>query len=74
MEVIVTLWYVSCNNIWCCCSLSKVVVLSRITTTKLLYSTIISSNSIFDILEPVEVSVTLDGALVGNDSGTVDGR
>ena len=33
MEVIVTLWYVSCNNIWCCCSLSKVVVLSRITTT-----------------------------------------
>ena len=33
MEVIVTLWYVNCNNIWCCCSLSKVVVLSRITTT-----------------------------------------
>jgi len=33
MEVIVTRWYVSWSNIWCCCSLSKVVVLSRITTT-----------------------------------------
>jgi len=32
MEVIVTRWYVSWSNIWCCCSLSKVVVLSRITT------------------------------------------
>ena len=28
-----TRWYVSWRNIWCCCSLSKVVVLSRITTT-----------------------------------------
>ena len=33
MGVIVTRWYVSWSNIWCCCSLSKVVVLSRITTT-----------------------------------------
>jgi len=33
MEVIVTRWYVSWSNIWCCCSLSKVVVLSRIATT-----------------------------------------
>jgi hypothetical protein len=33
MEVIVTRWYISWSNIWCCCSLSKVVVLSRITTT-----------------------------------------
>ena len=33
MEVIVTRWYVSWSNFWCCCSLSNVVVLSRITTT-----------------------------------------
>ena len=33
MEVIVTRWYVIWSNIWCCCSLSKVAVLSRITTT-----------------------------------------
>ena len=33
MEVIVTRWYVSWSDIWCCSSLSKVVVLSRITTT-----------------------------------------
>ena len=33
MEVIVTRWNVNWSDIWCCCSLSKVVVLSRITTT-----------------------------------------
>ena len=32
MEVIVTRGYVSLSNFWCCSSLSKVVVLSGITT------------------------------------------
>ena len=50
MEVIVTRSYVSWSNFWCCCSLSKVVVLSRITTINRSTVLSFSSNSIFNIV------------------------